>query len=80
MGPAANKEWSELAKTKAMLTGEQSSTIANRLLQRLGLILHRENARAILRRFPNIIDRDCQDLLAASVACGSNMDPQQATL
>ena len=79
-GPAANKVWSELAKTKAMLTGEQSSTIANLLLQRLGLILHRENARAILRRFPNIIDQDCQELLAASAACSGNMDPQQATL
>jgi hypothetical protein len=49
-GPTAMKVWSELAKTKAMCTGESESTVANQLYQNLGLILHRENARAILRR------------------------------
>ena len=69
-GPAAHKVWSELAKTKALLTGELNSIVANRLLQSLGLIVHRENARAILRRFPNEFGRDCRELLAASAACG----------
>ena len=32
-GPAAHKIWSELVQTKAFLTGEQNSTVANRLLQ-----------------------------------------------
>ena len=32
-GPAANKVWGELAKTKALLTGERTSSIVNRLLQ-----------------------------------------------
>ena len=44
------KVWSELAKTKALCTGESESTVAEQLYQSLGLILHRENARAILRR------------------------------
>ena len=74
-GPAAHRVWSELAKTKAMLTGEQNSTIANRLLQTLGLILHRENARAILRRFQKDMDNDLRDLLAASVVCNTSFDP-----
>ena len=53
-GPAAHKVWSVLAKQKAILAGEQDSTIVSRLLQSLGLILHRENARAILRRSPRL--------------------------
>ena len=69
-GPAAHKVWSELAKHKSVRTGEQHSTTANQLLQSLGLILHRENARAILRRFPNNAGQACIELLTASAACG----------
>ena len=68
-GPAAHKVWSELAKHKALASGELNSIIVSRLLQSLGLILHRENAHAILRRSPNITNIDCRELLAASVAC-----------
>ena len=74
-GPAAHKVWSELAKIKAMLTGEQTSTIANRLLQTLGLILHRENARAILRRSRKDVDIDLRNLLATSVVYNTTFDP-----
>ena len=69
-GPAAHRVWSVLAKYKSVRTGEQDSTIATHLLQSLGLILHRENARAILRRTPNSLGRDCSELLAASATCG----------
>ena len=72
-GPAAHKVWSELAKTKAVLTGEQNSSVANRLLQSLGLILHRENARAVLRRFRKDVERDFRDLLDASVICNTTV-------
>ena len=68
-GPTAHTVWSELAKSKSILTGEKTSTISIHLLQSLGLILHRENARAILRRSPNGVGRDCAELLAASAAC-----------
>ena len=74
-GPAAHKAWSELAKHKALALGEQSSTIVSRLLQSLGLILHRENARAILRRSPNYTNHNYTELLAASVACSYEGDP-----
>ena len=70
-GPAAHNVWSELAKHKSILTGEPDSIIAVRLLQSLGLILHRENSCAILRRFPNNTSQDCSELLAASSACSS---------
>ena len=68
-GPAAHSVWGELAKHKSILTGEKKSTIVTQLLQSLGLILHRENARAILRRSPSSVGRDCNDVLAAYVAC-----------
>ena len=73
-GPAALSVWSELAKRKSILTGEKTSTIATQLLQSLGLILHRENARAILRRSPSNVGRECNAALAAAVACNIAAD------
>ena len=73
-GKAAHQVWSELAKRKAIIAGEQSSITAVRLLQSLGIILHRENALSILRRLPRSPGRDYTELLAASVVCNSAMD------
>ena len=52
-GPMARGVWSELAKSTALATGELESerTCAIHLRQRLSMTLHRENARARLRRF-----------------------------
>ena len=72
--PTENKVWSELARTKAMLTGEQNSTLATHLLQVLGIVLQRENARAILRRSQKFIDCDFRDLLDAEVICNTPFD------
>ena len=66
-GPTAHLVWSEIAKYKSLKTGEKNSIIANHLLQSLGIILHRENARAILRRSPSNLGRNSVELLAASV-------------
>ena len=49
-GPEAHKVWTEIAKTTAQATGELESTIIARIFQNTGFILHRENARAIMRR------------------------------
>ena len=68
-GPAAHKVWSVLAQHKSIVSGEKNSIIVSHLLQSLGLILHRENARAILRRSPGITDRDSRGLLAAYIDC-----------
>ena len=76
-GPAGHAVWKELAKHKSLLTGEPASITAGHLLQSLGLILHRENARAILRRFPKTNHENNGDhrvLLAASAACGTSAD------
>ena len=52
-GKPARCVWSKLAKSSAFYSGELAteSTCAVHLLQRLSMILHRENARACLRRF-----------------------------
>ena len=76
-GPASQAVWKELAKHKSLLTGEPASITAGHLLQSLGLILHRENARAILRRLPKTNHENNSDhrvLLAASAACGTSAD------
>ena len=68
-GPAAQAVWSELAKHKSAMTGEPSSITATQLLQSLGPILHKENARAILCRSQCNTDSDFRELLEASAAC-----------
>ena len=52
-GRTARGVWSELAKSSALAFGElqTTKTSATQLLQRLSMTLHRENARACLRRF-----------------------------
>ena len=49
-GPQAHKVWCELAKSTALATGEREDSIVQRIFQGMGLILHRENTRAIIRR------------------------------
>ena len=51
-GKDARRVWSELAKSSAAAAGELSSESASAvaLLQRLAITLHKENARAVLRR------------------------------
>ena len=51
-GKQARRVWSELAKKHSLAIGELTSDTdsAIHMLQRLSIILHRENARAILRR------------------------------
>ena len=76
-GPAANAVWNELAKYKSTLTGESVPITVNRMLQSLGMRLHKENARAILRRSEsnnNIENSELDELLGTIVACGSNSD------
>ena len=52
-GKMARCVWSELAKNSVLASGELATedTSATMLLQRLSMTLHRENARACLRRF-----------------------------
>ena len=52
-GAAARKVWSKLAKGIALVSGDPVAIEAIRALQSLGLTLHRETARAILRRVPD---------------------------
>ena len=49
-GAAAAKIFNELAKTKSMISGEPAELLLNQLYQNLGIILHHENARSVLKR------------------------------
>ena len=49
-GKQARAVWTELAKASALASGELASFSAVHLQQKLGFVLHKENARAILRR------------------------------
>merc|ERR1712215_205236 len=50
-GPTATKVWSRMGRAIALISGEYSAVEALRIGQNLGLDHHRENARAMLRRF-----------------------------
>ena len=49
-GPTAAKILAELAKAKSIITGEPQDRVLTHLYQGLSIILHRENARARLKR------------------------------
>ena len=48
--PAARKVWTDLASLMAAATGESVHCTIVRVLQGVGLVVQKENARAILRR------------------------------
>ena len=68
--PEAHKVWTEIAKTMAQATGEPESTALAHIFQNTGFILHRENARAIVRRSagPAVA---AQSLLASAASIAS---------
>ena len=55
-GPTARSVWSEVARAAALLTGVPASSKAEEIGQLLSVILHRENALAIIRRVPAAAD------------------------
>ena len=54
--PEARMVWTDLAKISALASGESVQSTTMRLLQSLGVVLHKENARAILRRQPAALE------------------------
>ena len=64
-GPAAHKFFNELAKVKSTLTGESREVSLHHLHQGLGTLLHRENARAVLKRF-RTFTHNLEDIVAAA--------------
>ena len=73
-GPAAAKVWLKLGKAIALVSGESTAVEALRARQNLGLTLHRETARSILRRSPVIVQTDerfaAQALLYSEITHG----------
>ena len=64
-GPTAQRVFSELANIKSTLTGESREVSLHHLHQGLGVILHRENARAVLKRFQSFT-HSLEDIVAAA--------------
>ena len=73
-GPQAQKLWSEIAKTTAQATGELEATVSARIYQNLGFILHRENARAIVRRSAGFSSAGHAFLAAAASIASANTE------
>ena len=61
-------------KTKATLTGETTNTAFNHIYQDFGIRLHRENARAILRRCAPV-PIDASIFTAAATLSAQDADP-----
>ena len=56
LGRAASQMFHELAKIKSTTSGEPRNTTLTHFYMNLGTILHRENAKAILRRHAVFVD------------------------
>ena len=69
-GKDARRVWSELAKKISLTNGEleTESDSAISLLQRLSLILHRENARAVMRRLSAMVAPSTGEALSIAAA------------
>ena len=76
-GPSAVKIFNELAKSKSMITGEPVALLRKQLYQSLGVILHRENARAVVKRMPAHTQASDAILNAASALQGSGAVPDE---
>ena len=72
-GADATKILSHLAKDKAVASGEKCETVLTHLIQDLGIILHRENARAVLKRLQPT-PFDARPLLEAAAAIQPDSD------
>ena len=58
MGSKGYQVWLRMGKAISMLSGESVALETLRARQNLGLTLHRETARAILRRSPAVMAQD----------------------
>ena len=56
LGPAARRVCARLAMGAASRGGEEVEVQAVSLLRRISLAVHRENARAVLKRLPGLVD------------------------
>ena len=74
LGPEAHKTISEIAKVKAACSGDSEDVEAEHLHQSIGLVLHRDNALAILRRASPIPWQDASLLNALTTVAAAQPD------
>ena len=70
-GDDAERVWAGLAHAIAATSGDEVSSVTADLYQSLSLILHREGARAVLRRLPGTVGRLSNALATAKAALAS---------
>ena len=70
-GDDAERVWATLARTIANNTNGEASQTSADLYQSLSLILHREGARAVLRRLSGAVDGPNHALATARAALGA---------
>ena len=70
-GEDAERVWASFAKSIATNTGAEASQTTAELYQSLSLILHREGARAVLRRLSGAADSFSGSLATAQTALAS---------
>ena len=79
-GISAQKIFSELAKLKAIIQGESKGIVLDQIYQSLDVILHRENARAVLKRMqPRIVEEQHLASAAATVQAATSEAVTMAT-
>ena len=71
-GREARRAFEVLAKRVADATGEEDAVVADRHAQRLSISLHRENARAVLRRLQPSTGAAAARLAAAMAAAAAD--------
>ncbi len=77
-GPQAHKFWASLANSLAQASGERKEDMAEQIFQNLGLIFHRENARAIIRRASGLAAASEPHILGALASLAPHGADQEA--
>ena len=75
-GLEARRVFSKIAQHKAAASYDDPSTLSDQLAQRLSCLLHRENARAVLRRLEGSTSRLCPEVLGSAVMASAAPLPQ----
>ena len=73
-GSSAQKTWHAVARSLAQSSGDTLSVVLEQLYQQLSVLIHREGARAILRRLPGAAEGAKSHLESAAALLSVNVD------
>ena len=75
-GLEARQVFSKISQHKAAASYDDPGTLSDQLAQRLSCLLHRENARAVLRRLEGFTSRLSPEVLGAAALASAAPLPQ----